>query len=58
MRVLVVAEHDADGLRLGTLSAVEFANQVATHTNGTLECLVLGDQIDDVHVLRIVAQLL
>ena len=48
MRVLVVAEHDADGLRLGTLSAVEFANQVATHTNGTLECLVLGDQIDDV----------
>lgn len=48
MRVLVVAEHDADGLRLGTLSAVEFANQVATHTNGTLECLVLGNQIDDV----------
>lgn len=42
MRVLILCEHDGHGLRLGSRSAVAFANAVAEHTNGNVECLLLG----------------
>jgi electron transfer flavoprotein alpha subunit len=50
MRVLVICEHDGHGIRLGSRSALTFANAVADHTQGGVECLLLG------HSLAAVAQ--
>src|SRR2546430_15833167 len=50
MRVLILCEHDGQGLRLGTRSAVAFSNAVAEQTQGVTECLLLG------HSLATVAQ--
>ena len=50
MRVLIISEHDGKGIRLGSRSAVAFANTVAEETRGSVECLLLG------HSLAAVAQ--
>ncbi|MEO6183659.1 MAG: electron transfer flavoprotein subunit alpha/FixB family protein, partial [Verrucomicrobiota bacterium] len=50
MRVLIPCEHDRNGIRLGSRSAIAFANAVAEQTNGKVECLLLG------HSLAVVAQ--
>ncbi len=50
MRVLILCEHDGQGIRLGSRSAVAFANAVAEPTRGSIECLLLG------HSLAAVAQ--
>ena len=50
MRVLILCEHDGQGIRLGSRSAVAFANAVAEQTGGSVECLLLG------HSLAAVAQ--
>ncbi len=42
MRVLIPCEHDRNGIRLGSRSAIAFANAVAEQTNGKVECLLLG----------------
>jgi len=42
MRVLILCEYDSHGLRLGSRSAVAFANAVVEQTKGTVECLLLG----------------
>ena len=48
MKILVVAEHDDNGLRLGSLSAIAFARQVAETTGGGVEALLLGHNLDAV----------
>src|SRR6185295_6419905 len=50
MRVLILCEHDGQGIRLGSRSAVTFANAVAEQTSGSVECLLLG------HSLAVVAR--
>ena len=45
MRVLILCEHDGKGIRLGSRSAVTFANAVAEETQGSVECLVLGHAV-------------
>jgi len=45
MRVLILCEHDGKGIRLGSRSAVTFANAVAEETQGSIECLVLGHTV-------------
>jgi electron transfer flavoprotein alpha subunit len=50
MRVLILCEHDGQGIRLGSRSAIAFANAVAEPTRGSVECLLLG------HSLATVAQ--
>ena len=50
MRVLILCEYDNQGLRLGSRSAIAFANAVAEQTRGSVECLLLG------HSLAAVAQ--
>lgn len=50
MRVLIICEYDSQGIRLGSRSAIAFANAVAEQTQGTGECLLLG------HSLATVAQ--
>ena len=50
MRVLILCEYDHHGIRLGSRSAVTFANAVAEQTQGSVECLLLG------HSLAVVAQ--
>jgi electron transfer flavoprotein alpha subunit len=50
MRVLILCEYDGHGIRLGSRSAVAFANAVAESTQGSIECLLLG------HSLAAVAQ--
>ncbi|MBI3853231.1 MAG: electron transfer flavoprotein subunit alpha/FixB family protein [Verrucomicrobia bacterium] len=50
MRVLILCEHDGKGIRLGSRSAVAFANAVEEQTRGSVECLLLG------HSLATVAQ--
>ena len=50
MRILILCEHDGKGIRLGSRSAVAFANAVAEPTQGSIECLLLG------HSLAAVAQ--
>src|SRR5437868_4553250 len=50
MRVLIVCEHDGKAIRLGSRSAISFANAVAEQTQGAVECLLLG------HSLATVAQ--
>ncbi len=48
MRILVIVEHDGKTVRAGSDSALGFANAVAKLTDGSVECLVLGDQIQEV----------
>jgi electron transfer flavoprotein alpha subunit len=50
MRVLILCEYDSKSLRLGSRSALAFANAVAEQTQGSVECLLLG------HSLATVAQ--
>lgn len=50
MRVLILCEHDGKGIRLGSRSAVAFANAIAEQNRGSVECLLLG------HSLAAVAQ--
>lgn len=45
MRILILCEYDSKGIRLGSRSAVSFANTVAEHTRGTVECLLLGHSL-------------
>jgi electron transfer flavoprotein alpha subunit len=45
MRVLIISEHDGKGIRLGSRSAVAFANAVAEETRGSVECLLLGHSL-------------
>ena len=48
MQILVVAEHDGTTLRQATLSALTFAQSVAQATAGTVQLLVLGQDIASV----------
>src|SRR5262245_39800515 len=48
MRVLVIAEHDGQALRGGSLSCFTFAKAVAEATGGSVTWLVLGDKIEPV----------
>src|SRR3954471_8202625 len=48
MRILVVAEHDGHALRPASLSCLTFAQSVAEATSGSVTCLVLGDDIEQV----------
>lgn len=48
MRILILCEHDAQGIRLGSRSAATFARAVAEHTRGNVECLVLGHSLASV----------
>jgi electron transfer flavoprotein alpha subunit len=45
MRILILCEHDGQGIRLGSRSAVAFANAVAEPTGGSVECLLLGQAL-------------
>jgi electron transfer flavoprotein alpha subunit len=46
MRILILCEYDKKGIRLGSRSAIAFANAVAEKTSGSVECLLLGDSLD------------
>lgn len=46
MRILVVAEHDRRGICAASRSALAFARQCAAATNGSVEWLLLGHQLD------------
>src|SRR3954447_2238446 len=48
MRVLVIAEHDGHALRAASLSCLTFAQAVAEATTGSVNCVVLGDNIQQV----------
>ena len=48
MRTLVVAEHDGRRLRPGCISALGCARALARDSGDHVECLVLGDKIDQV----------
>ena len=48
MRVLILCEYDGHGIRLGSRSAVAFANAVAEQTQGSIECLLLGHSLTPV----------
>ena len=50
MRILILCEYNSKGIRLGSRSAVAFANTVAEQRRGSVECLLLG------HSLATVAQ--
>ena len=45
MRVLIVCEHDGNTIRLGSRSAVAFANSVADQIKGSVECFLLGQSL-------------
>ena len=45
MRVLILCEFDGKGIRLGSRSAVAFANEVTNQTQGSVECLLLGNSL-------------
>ncbi len=58
MRVLVLAEHDGNNIRLGTYSAVRFAREIARELNPSVERKSVGDALsgdtlsgDDVAIL-------
>ena len=48
MRILIVAEHNGTAARPASLTAAGFACSIAHQTQGTVEWLVLGHQIEDV----------
>jgi len=48
MRILVVLEHDERGLRLASRSALTLAREAAACTDGEIELLVMGHEIDSV----------
>ena len=45
MRVLILCEHDGQRIRLGSRSAIAFANAIAEQTQGCVECLLLGQSL-------------
>src|SRR6266446_3985636 len=45
MNVLMLGEHDGQGLRLGSRSTVTFASAVAEQTGGSTECLLIGHEL-------------
>jgi len=45
MKVLILGEHDGQSLRLGSRSAVTFANSMAEQTGGHAQCLLLGHEL-------------
>jgi electron transfer flavoprotein alpha subunit len=45
MNIVVLCEHDGRSLRLGSRSAVAFANAVLAQTGGSIECLLLGHSL-------------
>jgi len=60
MRILVVAEHDSQTIRSSSRCAIGFANAVAEESKGSVECLVIGHNIeaasdDAAHVAPVVA---
>jgi electron transfer flavoprotein alpha subunit len=48
MRTLVIAEHDRNALRPGSLSCLAFAKSIAAATGGDVKWLVLGHQVNAV----------
>jgi electron transfer flavoprotein alpha subunit len=48
MRTLVIAEHDGNSLRPGSLSCLAFAQSIAGATGGDVTWLVLGHQVKSV----------
>lgn len=48
MSILVVAEHDGTRIRKGTLSALQFAREVAEVSDSAVNILVLGSGVDAV----------
>jgi electron transfer flavoprotein alpha subunit len=48
MRTLVIAEHDGNSLRPGSLSCLAFAQSIAAATGGDVTCLILGHQMNAV----------
>jgi electron transfer flavoprotein alpha subunit len=48
MQILVIAEHDRAELRPATMSALAFAESVAKATDGTVQLLVLGNELASV----------
>ncbi len=48
MRVLIVVEHYGTTARPASASAAGFAYSIARQTEGSVECLVVGHQIEDV----------
>jgi electron transfer flavoprotein alpha subunit len=48
VKILVLVEHTNGALRLGSRSAFTFARQVAESLGGSIECLLLGSQLDAV----------
>ncbi len=47
MRILVIVEHDSKSVRLGSLSAISFANAVSLEANAEVEILALGDNLTE-----------
>jgi len=47
MRILIVCEHVGKGIRLGSRSALAFANAVGEHYQGSVECLLLGHSMGE-----------
>ena len=47
MRTLVVIESDGAAPKPGSLAAIGFAEQIASHDDGDFACLVLGSQVSD-----------
>src|SRR5690242_19493760 len=45
---LVIAEHHAGKLKLGTLSAVAFASKLNEHTGVPFEILLIGEQVGEI----------
>lgn len=48
MRALIICEHDGKGIRLGSRSAITFANAVAAQNTGDIQCLLLGHALSGV----------
>jgi electron transfer flavoprotein alpha subunit len=48
MSILVVGEHDGEQVRPGACSALTVARDLATHSGGRVELLLLGSELDSV----------
>lgn len=49
MQVLVIGEHDGEQLRPVSRSALQFARQVAAGSEDSIECLILGCELESVN---------
>lgn len=47
-KILIVAEHDGDQLKLATLSALGFAQKVCAESGGRFDVLIVGDSISSI----------